>query len=148
MEKTTLIFRYTLFWVKEVICIMKKAGIYIILFAIFIIIGYNAWYQREVKPDTPHNVSWLMKLSLDENNYNAFNDFFIEGLRGEISQEEFEKMSDISTAGWEERSYHLIEFTNNEMLLVYLTPNKINGKYYIQDIKIVPDELREFFKHD
>lgn len=98
---------------------MKKAGIYIILFAIFIIIGYN-----------------------------AFNDFFIEELREKISKEEFEKMSDISTAGWEERSYHLIEFTNNEMLLVYLTPNKINGKYYIQDIKIVPDELREFFKHD
>jgi hypothetical protein len=30
-----------------------------------------------------------MKLSLDEDNYNDFNDFFIEGLRGKISQEEF-----------------------------------------------------------
>ena len=117
-----------------------------LIFLIFLIFVVFGTFTKEVKPDTLHNVSWLMKLSLDDNDYTEFNKFFIEGRRGKISLEEFEKMSDISTAGWEDRSYQLIKFSNGEMLLVYVSPSKINGKYYIQDIKIVPDDLKDFFE--
>lgn len=117
-----------------------------LIFLIFLIFVVFGTFTKEVKPDTLHNVNWLMKLSLDDNDYTEFNNLFIEGRRGKISLEEFEKMSDISTAGWEDRSYQLIKFSNGEMLLVYVSPSKLNGKYYIQDIKIVPDDLKDFFE--
>lgn len=127
-------------------CMTKRKMVYILLFLIFFIFFVFGTFTKEVKPDTLHNVSWLMKLALDDNNYTEFNNFFIEGRKGKISLEEFKKMSDISTAGWEDRSYQLIKFSNGEMLLVYMSPNKIHGKYYIQDIKIVPDDLKDFFE--
>lgn len=117
-----------------------------LIFLIFLIFVVFGTFTKEVKPDTLHNVNWLMKLSLDDNDYTEFNNLFIEGRRGKISLEEFEKMSDISTAGWEDRSYQLIKFSNGEMLLVYVSPSKLNGKYYIQDIKIVPNDLKDFFE--
>lgn len=127
---------------------IKIKRTYIFLFIIVIIIVVFGRFSKEVKPDTPHNVSWLMKLALDEKNYTLFNSYFIEGRRGKISQEEFEKISDISTAAWGEESYQLIKFSNGEMLMIYLSPSKINGKLYIQDIKMVPDDLKDFFEHN
>ena len=124
----------------------KRKMAYTVFFLIFLIFVVFGTFTKEVKPDTLHNVNWLMKLSLDDNDYTEFNNLFIEGRRGKISLEEFEKMSDISTAGWEDRSYQLIKFSNGEMLLVYVSPSKLNGKYYIQDIKIVPNDLKDFFE--
>ena len=41
--------------------------------------------------------------------------------------------------------YETITFDDGEMLLVRITPDKIDGEYKIEDVTIVPEEMRDFF---
>jgi S-adenosylmethionine hydrolase len=44
-------------------------------------------------------------------------------------------------------STYIVSFDNGKMLLICLTPQKDNnGLYQIQDVKIVPDEFKKYFK--
>ena len=42
-------------------------------------------------------------------------------------------------------NYETITFDDGEMLLVRITPDKIDGEYKIEDVTIVPEEMRDFF---
>ena len=102
--------------------------------------------EKTVKPDTPQNAGWLMKLAIDYDDYEEFNNLFSQGAKGTISKESFNEMQNITTAKTEYTHYQLLTFENGEMLLVRLTPEKVNGEYKIEDITIVPNEMNEIFK--
>lgn len=102
--------------------------------------------EDTVKPDTEQNATWLMKLAIDENDYERFNELFSEGRKNAVLEESFDAMGELSTAGASYKNYELITFENGEMLLVRLTPMTIDGEYKIEDVMIVPDEMKSFFE--
>jgi len=57
----------------------------------------------------------------------------------------FNEIKNLTTAGSSYANYVLVTFENGEMLLVRLSPEKVNGEYKIEDVIIVPDEMKEMF---
>lgn len=100
--------------------------------------------QKTMKPDTPQNTAWLMKLAIDNGDYERFNNLLSE--KNIISRDSFDEMKNKTTAVAGYIHYELITFENGEMLLVRLTPEKVNGEYKIEDVIIVPNEMKEIFK--
>ena len=60
----------------------------------------------------------MLKLSIDQNDYERFNSFFSEGRKNVVSKETFEELSNITTGGGDYSLYEVITFTNGEMLLI------------------------------
>jgi hypothetical protein len=88
-----------------------------------------------------------MKSSIDNGDYNTFKSLFTEGKNNAVSEDEFTKLRALSTKGAGYQNYELVSFDNGKMLLICLTPQKDNnGLYQIQDVKIVPDEFKKYFK--
>lgn len=101
--------------------------------------------DKKLKPDTPTNAGWLTKLAIDNNNYESFNSLFSEGRKGIITEENFNELTNMTTAVSEHKLYDIITFENGEMLMVRLTSEKINGEYQVEDVIRIPDEMKEFF---
>lgn len=87
-----------------------------------------------------------MKLAVDNKDYEGLNKLFSDGRKDTLSRKEFVKMQGLTTAGTDFITYELLTFTNGEMFLVRLTPEKVNGEYKIEDVIIVPDNMKEIFK--
>ena len=103
--------------------------------------------QKEIIPNTPLNTAILMKSSIDNGDYNSFQSLFTEGKKNSVSEDKFKNLKALSTQGSGYACYELVSFDNGKMLLIYLTPQKDNkGEYHIQDVKVVPDELKKYFK--
>lgn len=64
-----------------------------------------------------------------------------EGRIEYISDETLKKINEAMDGGTSFETYEVLEFDNGQMVLLNLTP-----KYEIQDIVIVPDELKSVFK--
>lgn len=126
---------------------MIKKSIIVLVFAVLLIYFFTAG-PKILEPDTPTNAAYLLKHAIDNRDYSYFNSLFTEGRKNTISEENFLKLSKITTSGSSYAHYELITFENGEMLLVLLTPEKVDGKYQVQDIKVVPKEIRWFFKID
>ncbi|MCA1032882.1 hypothetical protein LCL95_17875 [Bacillus timonensis] len=111
---------------------------------LLVVVGCSS---KTVAPDNPENTAWLMKLAIDNNDYASFDSLFADGRKGSISEMEFKELKDITTAGAGYRSYELLTFENGEMLLVKLrlTPPHENNKIEIEDVIIVPDDMKELF---
>lgn len=105
-------------------------------------------YENPVKANTPTNTAWLTKLAINNNDYERFNSYFIEERKGVVSKDMLEELSKISTAAGNYNLYELITFTSGEMLLVQLTTEKIDGEYKIEDVVIVPEEMKKLFQTD
>ncbi|MBN3554265.1 hypothetical protein JYA63_08320 [Fictibacillus nanhaiensis] len=76
-------------------------------------------------------------------NYELAKTLMAEGRKEQISDEGLKKVKQLMSAGTTYKTYQLLEFDNNEMVLLNLTPN---DKYEIQDVVIVPEELKSMFK--
>ena len=114
---------------------------------IVVLLGLTGCSEKIVKPDTPQNTTYLLKSAIDNDSYNQFNQLFSEGRRNSISEEQFKSLEKLVTAGAGYTNYQLVEFENGEMILVRLTPDKDNwGNYYIEDVKMVPKDLKEIFE--
>lgn len=100
---------------------------------------------KVLKSNTPINAEWLIKLAIDNNDYEAFNNLFSKGKKGIITKEDFNELNNITTAGSSHGLYDIITFQNEEMLLVRLTPEKINREYQVEDVIRIPDEMKQFF---
>ena len=123
---------------------MKIKSAFLIILLIFCVVFTSC--QKTVKPDTPQNIGWLMKLAIDNDDYEKFNKLFSDGRKNIISQGSFDEMRNITTAETGYTHYELLTFENGEMLLVRLSPEKINGEYKIEDVTIVPDKMKELYK--
>ncbi|MCH1624534.1 hypothetical protein [Fredinandcohnia quinoae] len=118
---------------------------YLIIFTIFIVILVGC-SNKTLKPDSSDNTSWLMKLAIDNNDYESFDALFSEGRKGSISESEFNELQDITTAGTDYKRYELLTFENGQMLLVRLAPSDNNTEIKIENVMLVPDEMKAMFK--
>lgn len=76
-------------------------------------------------------------------NYELAKSLIADGREAYISDETLEKVNEIMSEGTSFHTYELLEFDNGEMVLLHLTPNK---KYEIQDVRVVPEELKSVFQ--
>lgn len=64
-------------------------------------------------------------------------------------QKKLAKLKEIgATGGGSMSMYYLCKYQNGKMVLFNMTDQKVNGKYFIQDIIEVPDEMRKIFEND
>ncbi|MFD1738720.1 hypothetical protein ACFSCX_19575 [Bacillus salitolerans] len=123
---------------------MKIKMKYVTIIVIFwILMGCNS--TKFVQPDSPDNTAWLMKLAIDNDDYETFNSLFSDGRKGSISRRDFKELQDITTAGFNLKRYEVITFENGKMLLVRLTPLNKDNEYEIEDVILVPDEMNNIF---
>ncbi|MGY3715882.1 hypothetical protein ACWE42_10195 [Sutcliffiella cohnii] len=122
---------------------MKYIKLLVLIFVFVLIIGCSS---NKVKPDSTENVAWLMKLAIENDDYEAFDSLFSEGRKGSVSRTDFSEFGNLTTAGANYKKYELVTFENGEMLLVRLTPENEDNKYEIEDVIVVPEEMKVLFK--
>ncbi|WP_078379961.1 hypothetical protein [Sutcliffiella halmapala] len=116
----------------------------LVVLSLLLLIGAGCSSNQTVNPDSPKNTAWLMKLAADNNDFAHFESLFSEGRKVAASQESFDQLRNLTSAGTSYASYELLTFENGEMVLVHLIPME-DGKIEIQDIIFVPKEMRELF---
>ncbi|MFC0189487.1 hypothetical protein ACFFJY_14380 [Fictibacillus aquaticus] len=99
-------------------------------------------YQAANK-DGPVDVGLSFKEAVRVENYALAQTLVAEGRKKNVSKETLKEINEIMSAGTSYKTYQLLEFNNDEMVLLHLTPDK---KYEIQDVVIVPEELKSLFK--
>lgn len=101
--------------------------------------------SKEVQIDNALNVTHKMKMSIDNQDYEKFNRLFSEGRINSVQKSDFEELKTFTTAGASYNNYELLTFENGKMFLVRLTPSNEEGEVFIEDVKIVPEEMRSLF---
>lgn len=125
---------------------MKRKGIFLIGLVVVLCFAFISC-QKALKPDTPANAAWLMKIAIDEGDYKWFQSLFTETRKDAVSAEMFDEMGGITTAGTSFIQYSVLTFENGEMILVRLSP-ETKGEYKIEDVMIVPDDMKAFFEEN
>ena len=92
------------------------------------------------------HASQSMKINMDHLNYDDFRNAYAKGEESWISKEQFYEVKGLLTSGVGHETYQLLKFDNGEMILVEFATMPENGEFKVQGIKIVPDEMKEFFK--
>lgn len=124
-----------------------KNKVAIILTTTCLVFSFSGCSNKKIlKADTPVNSGMLTKMAIDSENYDRFNELFSKERSGSISKEDFSKLKKLTTEGTDYKNYELLTFSNGQMFLIRLTTEKINGEYKIDDVIIVPDEMKKFFK--
>ncbi|WP_405460877.1 hypothetical protein [Paenibacillus sp. HJGM_3] len=98
-----------------------------------------------MKPDSPIHTTHLMKVSIDQQDYKRFTQLFSEGRANSVQKTEFEGFKTLTPARTIFTNYELLRFDNGNMLLVRLTPPNEDGEIEIEDVKIVPEEMKRLF---
>lgn len=106
-----------------------------------IVLGFLIY--NETQKDGPFDVGLSFKEAVRVENYELAKTLMAEGRQEYITKETLNKVNEVMSAGTSFKTYELLEFDNGEMVLLNLTPD---AKYEIQDVVIVPDELKPIFK--
>ena len=122
---------------------MKKKSIIAIILLICILL--LAACQKT--NNTPLLASMSMKASMEHLNYEEFKDAYAQGEESWISEGQFLEVKSLLTPGSSHKTYELVKFDNGEMILVEFATTPQNGEYKVQGIKIIPDEMKDFFIH-
>ncbi|OEH92844.1 hypothetical protein [Bacillus solimangrovi] len=101
-----------------------------------------------IKPNSAQNTTWLMKLAIENNDYEEFNSLFSDNRKDTISKGKFNELQDIITARSLHSNYELITFDNDKMLLVRLTPLMEDNKVKVEDVLVVPQHIQRFFNKE
>ena len=126
---------------------MRKSKLLLSLIVISSLFLISCTKDKAIKPDSPVNTSILIKNYIDSGNYEAFNDLFSEGLENSVTEEDFNKLKDISTPGSSHNLYEIIAFENGEMLLIKLYQIEATGEYKVEEGLKVPDEFKTIFNY-
>lgn len=102
--------------------------------------------SEPLKADTPVNTAIVMEGYLKAGNYEGFNKLFTEGRKNTISIDQFNELKKTATNGTDLKHYELLTFSNGEMVLLTLTQEKVDGEYKIQDVKNIPEGMKEVFQ--
>ena len=121
---------------------MKLKNIIIVASVLLnVILGFL--FYNETTKEGPVEVRLSFKEAVRVENYELAKTLLAEGRQEHISEETLKKINEVMSAGTSFKTYELLEFDNGEMVLLNLTPD---AKYEIQDIAIVPNELKSIFK--
>lgn len=99
-------------------------------------------YQA-VSKEGPVDVGLSFKEAVRVENYALAHTLVAEGRKENVSKETLKKINEIMSAGTSYKTYQLLQFNNGEMVLLNLTPDE---KFEIQNVVIVPEELKSLFK--
>ncbi|GGM39313.1 hypothetical protein GCM10011351_26830 [Paraliobacillus quinghaiensis] len=99
-------------------------------------------FYNEATKEGPVDVGLSFKEAVRVENYEVAKRLIAEDRQEHISDETLNKVNEVMSAGTSYNTYELLEFDNGEMVLLKLTPDK---KYEIQDVVMVPDELKSIF---
>ena len=122
---------------------MKKKSIIAIILLICILL-FAACQKTN---NTPLLSSMSMKASMEHLNYEEFRNEYAQGEESWISEEQFLEVKSLLTSNSSHKTYELVKFDNGEMILVEFATTPQNGEYKVQGIKIIPDEMKDFFIH-
>ena len=100
-------------------------------------------FYNETTKKGPVEVGLSFKEAVRVENYERTKTLMAEGQQEHISEETLKEIHEAMSASTSFKTYQLLEFNNGEMVLLSLTTD---AKYEIQDITIVPDELKSIFK--
>lgn len=114
----------------------------VIVFSVFLNVVLGFLYYNETTKEGPIDVGLSFKEAVRVEQYEVARTLMAEGRKEHISDETLKKVNEIMSSGTSFKTYQLLEFDNGEMVLLNLTPNK-----EIQDVLIVPDELKSIFKY-
>ena len=78
--------------------------------------------------------------------YKQFTDTYVRGEESWISKEQFHEVKSLMTAQTNHKTYELLTFDNGQMILMEFATMPEDDEFKIQGIKIVPEEMKEFFK--
>ena len=126
---------------------MRKSKLLLSLIVISSLFLISCTKDKAIKPDSPVNTSILIKSYIDAGNYEDFKNLFSEGLENSITEEDFNKLKDISTPGSSHNLYEIIAFENGEMLLIKLYQIEATGEYIVEEVLKVPDEFKTIFNY-
>lgn len=104
--------------------------------------GGNNW----VTPDSPTNTSFLVMQAVRTNDFMSYQSLFREGRKEYASRETFDRLRGMYGGGAEFSHYELVTFAGGEMALVRLTPKNNAGRVEVEDVFIVPEEMRKLFR--
>lgn len=96
--------------------------------------------------NTPLYASMSMKANMEHLNYEEFTVAYAQGEGSWISKEQFDEIKGLMTSRVGHETYALLKFDNGEMILIEFATLTEKGEFKVQGIKIVPDEMKEFFK--
>jgi hydrogenase maturation factor len=124
---------------------MKTRNI-IITVSVLLNVVLGILFYNETLKKGPADVGYSFHRAVQVENYVFAKTLIDEGRQKYISDETLKKVNEIMTSGTSYKSYQLLEFDNGEMVLLNLHNNTPDSKYKIQDVVIVPDELKVAFK--
>ena len=127
---------------------MKNKILLIVLFTLMFSVFVSCAGDKVIRPNTPTNTAWLTKIAINNNDYERFNSFFSEDRKNAISEDMLSEFNKIGTPGASYIHYELVGFTNGEMLLMRLTAEKVDGAYKVENVIIVPEEMKKLFQED
>jgi hypothetical protein len=100
-------------------------------------------FYNDITKEGPVDVGISFKEAIRVENYELAKTLMAEGRQKHITEETLNKVNEVMSAGTSFKTYELLEFDDGEIVLLNLTPE---DKYEIQDVVIVPDELKSIFK--
>lgn len=123
---------------------MKKKSFFICLSLSAVVVLCSCSINKQLKPNTPVNTGILLGHSLRENNYEAFNNLLSQGGKNTISKDDFKNLTKVvdGTSGTSYVLYETLTLDNGEILLVRLTAEKVDGKYGIEDVTLISEEMK------
>ncbi|MGD6878435.1 hypothetical protein [Bacillus infantis] len=113
--------------------------------SIFLNIGSGLVVYKELSKPNAGEVGLMFKEAVRTENDQQARTLMAEGRKAEISDELLQQIKVRMGAGTSFNTYELLKFENGEMVLLHLTPD---DRYEIQDVMIVPEEMRGVFDGD
>jgi hypothetical protein len=98
---------------------------------------------HEVTKEEPLDVGLSFKEAVRVKDYTLAKTLMAKGRKEQFTDKKLKKINEIMSAGTTYKTYQLLEFDNNEMVLLHLSPD---DKYEIQDVVIVPEGLKSIFR--
>ncbi|MGD6942369.1 hypothetical protein ACQCT6_10050 [Cytobacillus gottheilii] len=120
---------------------MKTKNIIIVL-SVLLNITLGILFYIETQRSGPVDVGFDFKEAVRLERYTDARNLMTEERIDAIPEDTLKKVNEMMSSGTSFKTYQLLEFTNGEMVLLNLTPNK---EYEIQNVTIVPDEMKSVF---
>ncbi|PLR71127.1 MULTISPECIES: hypothetical protein [Bacillus] len=113
--------------------------------SIFLNIGLGLVVYKELSKPDAGEVGLIFKEAVRTENDQQARTLMAEGRKAKISDELLQQIKVRMSSGTSFNTYELLKFENGEMVLLHLTPD---DRYEIQDVMIVPEEMRGVFDGD